>query len=211
MSPGLAGLNCANGSCLPACDSRHPCPALFNGVSGSSCSAPAGAMPGMDLIEPYCEQEVGLALQWAISEATGPVYIRLVSVPWDLGFEPPGAERLERGRGTVLREGPDAVMVATGPVMVSQAWEVARALDSEGLRCTVVALPWLRDVDGTWLAEVADGSSIVCLDNHYSVGGQGDAVLAAGQRDAKVFAIGLQPTLLLGEVEDERQVLPLTG
>ena len=48
-----------------------------------------GAMPGMSLIEPYCEQEVALALGWALQEAGGPVYLRLVSVPWELGFEPP--------------------------------------------------------------------------------------------------------------------------
>ncbi len=49
-----------------------------------------GAMPGMALIEPYCEDEARAAVDWAVREATGPVYIRLVSVPWELGFEPPG-------------------------------------------------------------------------------------------------------------------------
>ena len=48
----------------------------------------------------------------------------------------------------------------------------------------MVALPWLRDVDGAWLAEVAGGAPIFCLDNHYVVGGQGDAVLAALAADA---------------------------
>jgi len=43
----------------------------------------------------------------------------------------------------------------------------------------VVSLPWLRDVDGTWLAGVAGESPIVVLDNHWHVGGQGDAVRAA--------------------------------
>ena len=43
----------------------------------------------------------------------------------------------------------------------------------------MVALPWLRDVDGAWLAEVAGDAPIFMLDNHYVSGGQGDAVLAA--------------------------------
>jgi transketolase len=34
-------------------------------------------------------------------------------------------------------------------------------------------------VDGAWIAEVAGDAPIFCLDNHYVVGGQGDAVLAA--------------------------------
>jgi transketolase len=41
-----------------------------------------------------------------------------------------------------------------------------------------VALPWLRGIDGAWLDEIA-GDAIVCLDNHYVDGGQGDAVLSA--------------------------------
>jgi len=43
----------------------------------------------------------------------------------------------------------------------------------------VVSLPWLRDVDGAWLAEVAGDTPIVVLDNHVARGGQGDAVRAA--------------------------------
>jgi transketolase len=40
-------------------------------------------------------------------------------------------------------------------------------------------MPWLRGIDGAWLAEVADGAPIVTLDNHYVSGGLGDGVLAA--------------------------------
>jgi transketolase len=65
-------------------------------------------------------------------------------------------------------------------VMVSQAWAAAERLAGDGVRCGVVALPWLRDVDGEWLAEVARGAPVAVIDNHYAVGGQGDAVLAAG-------------------------------
>jgi len=138
-----------------------------------------GAMPGMSLLEPCSDHEVGLCLDWAVHEAPGPVYIRLVSVPWELGFEPPRAERLVLGRGEVVREGADAVLVAAGPVMLSQAYAAAGILTERGVECAVVALPWLRDVDGPWLAELAGGAPIFCLDNHLTVGGQGDAVASA--------------------------------
>ena len=137
-----------------------------------------GSIPGMSALEPYCEQEVRLALEWAVREADGPVYLRLVSVPWELGFEPPPADRLVAGRGTVLREGEDGTFVTTGPVLLSEAWRAADLLADEGVSFGIVALPWLRGIDGGWLAENAEGS-IVCVDNHYVVGGQGDAVLAA--------------------------------
>jgi transketolase len=138
-----------------------------------------GSVPGMALLEPATEHEVGLAVDWAVGEAPGPVFLRLVSVPWDLGFEPPAPDALTPGRGTVVREGSDATIVTTGPVLLSQAWAAAESLAAGGLSCRLVSLPWLRDVDGRWLAERTDGAPVVTLDNHYVAGGQGDAVLAA--------------------------------
>jgi len=63
--------------------------------------------------------------------------------------------------------------------MVAAGWHAADLLAEEGYDAGAVALPWLRGVDGAWLADVAGGAQIFCLDNHYVVGGQGDAVLAA--------------------------------
>jgi transketolase len=154
-----------------------------------------GAMPGMALVEPFCESEAGAAVRWAVGEAEGPVYIRLVSVPWALPFDPPEIELLEPGRGTVLREGEDGTFVATGPVMVAQAWRAAELLERDGVGFGVVALPWLRDVDGAWLAERSPGGPIVTLDNHYVSGGQGEAVLAA------VFELPEVPRVLRFGVE----------
>lgn len=138
-----------------------------------------GAMPGMALIEPFCESEVRAAVAWAVQHAPGSVYLRLVSVPWALGFDPPEIDELVPGQGTVLRSGADALFVAAGPVMVAAAWQAADLLAEQGVEAGVVALPWLRGVDGAWLAGIADGAPIFCLDNHYVSGGQGDAVLAA--------------------------------
>jgi transketolase len=137
-----------------------------------------GAMPGMALIEPASEHEARLAVEWAVREATGPVYIRLVSVPWELGFEPSLPDRLTPGRGEVVREGHEATIVTTGPVMLSQAYAAAELLAADHRPVGVVSLPWLRDIDGEWLAKVADDAPVFCLDNHYIDGGQGDAVLA---------------------------------
>ena len=133
-----------------------------------------GSVPGMAAIEPYCEAEVRRAVEWAVREAEGPVYLRLVSPPWPLGFDPPPAE-LVAGRGTVLREGEEGTFVCTGPVLVSQAWRACKLLEG---RYGLIALPWLRTIDGAWLAGTASGT-IVCLDNHVLPGGQGEAVLHA--------------------------------
>ena len=135
-----------------------------------------GAIPGMALLEPFCEDECRAIVRWAVHQAPGSVYIRLCSVPWALGFDPPTIERLDPGRGTVLRPAGELLFVAAGPVMVANAMHAAELVDADA---GVVAIPWLRDVDGSWLAEVAGDAQIVTLDNHYVVGGLGDAVLAA--------------------------------
>jgi transketolase len=149
-----------------------------------------GSVPGMAAVEPYCEAEVARVVDWAVERAEGPVYIRLVTPPWPLGFDPPAAE-LVPGRGTVLREGSAGTFVCTGPVLVSQAWAACAELGDWG----VVALPWLRGIDGAWLAEVAAGE-IVCLDNHHPSGGQGEAVLhafadAAPEAAARTTLVGI--------------------
>jgi transketolase len=138
-----------------------------------------GAMPGMALIEPFSESEVRAAVDWAVHRAPGSVYLRLVSVQWALGFRPPAIAELVPGRGTLLRPAGDVLFVAAGPAMVANGWHAADALAAEGIEAGLVALPWLRDVDGAWVAEVAGEAAIVTLDNHYVSGGQGDAVLAA--------------------------------
>jgi transketolase len=153
-----------------------------------------GAMPGMALVEPCSEHEARLAVEWAVREASGPGYIRLVSVPWELGFDPPSPERLVPGRGELLREGRDGLLVAAGPVMLSQAWAAAKTLAGRGRELGVVALPWLRDADGEWLRELARGAPVFCLDNHYTTGGQGDAVLdalAAGSDAPRMHKLGV--------------------
>jgi transketolase len=141
-----------------------------------------GSVPGMACLEPATADEARRCVEWAVDEATGPVYLRFVSVPWELGFEPPAAQPLRPGQGTVVRCVGEVVMVCTGPVLASQAHAVEDA--------ALVLLPWLRDVDGAWLAEVAGGRRIVVLDNHFTRGGQGDAVRAA-LPDRRVEVIGI--------------------
>jgi transketolase len=133
-----------------------------------------GSVPGMAVVEPGWDAQAAQVVRWAVEEADGPVYIRLVSVPWELGFEPPADAELVPGRGTVLREGDGPALVATGPVMLSSAWGAADRLDA-----TVIALPWHRGIDGAWLGEAAGDAPVVVLDNHVPDGGQGAAVRAA--------------------------------
>jgi transketolase len=175
-----------------------------------------GAVPGMALIEPFSVHECRAAVDWAVNRAPGPVYIRLVSVPWAVGFEPPAVEEFVPGRGTVLRPARDLLFVAAGPVMVAGAWRAADLLAEDGVEAGVVSMPWLRDVDGSWVAEVADGAPLVTLDNHYVTGGLGDGVLAALAADApeaaaRLHKIGVEEVPKSGENNEVLRAHRLDG
>ena len=146
------------------------------------------AVPGLTLIEPCSEVETRLALRWAVEENPGSTYLRLVSIPCDLPFTLTPDRMPEPGRGHVLRDGDDVVLVGYGPVLLAEAFRAAERLAADGIGVRLVNLPWLNRVDDDWLCEVTQGvRGVVTLDNHYVDGGQG-AMLAA--RVAEVTPAG---------------------
>lgn len=140
-----------------------------------------GGMPGMALVEPSCEAEVGLLLDWCVHEAPASSYIRLVSVPWDVPYTLPADYRPARGKGITLLDGDDVAIIAYGPVLLSNALSAAKTLiDEYGVRAKVINLPWLNHVDSGWLVSAVAGCNLILsLDNHYTIGGQGDAIARA--------------------------------
>jgi transketolase len=170
----------------------------------------------MALIEPFSEHECRAAVEWAVNRAPGAVYIRLVSVGWAVGFDPPAVEELVPGRGTILRPGRDLLFVTAGPVMVAGAWRAADLLAEDGVETGIVSMPWLRDIDGSWVAEIANGAPIVTLDNHYVTGGLGDGVLAALAADApeaaaRLHKIGVEEVPKSGENNEVLRAHRLDG
>jgi transketolase len=136
------------------------------------------AMPGLILMEPCCEAEVGLLLDWAINQNISSSYLRLVSLPWKIQYTLPVNYKVELGRGVVLTEGKDVVLITYGPIMLSAAIEAAQSLAGEhDIHLKVINLPWLNRIDENWLAEVIMGAILlVTIDNHYSIGGQYDRI-----------------------------------
>ena len=137
-------------------------------------------VPGLTLIEPSCEAEVAMALDYAVNVNEASSYIRLVSIPCDIPYALPEDYRFVPGRGCILREGREAVLFAYGPVMLPLALQAADLLQAKGIALKVVNLPWLNKVDKVWLSEAVDGAtSLFTLDNHYRAGGQGQMLAAA--------------------------------
>ena len=137
-------------------------------------SALAG-VPGLVLLEPSCEVEVALAVEYCLHGTAESCYLRLVSIPCQIPYQLPHGYRLEEGHGTALTEGDDAILFGYGPVLLPQAYAAAAALRAEhGIGLCVVNLPWLNRVDDAWLGDtIGDRPHIFTLDNHYLAGGQG--------------------------------------
>jgi len=136
--------------------------------------ATLSANPGLELVEPSCQAEVRMAVDYCVNKAPGSTYLRLVSIPVETPFALPDTYEFTPGRGVGLTEGSDVVVFGYGPVMLTEAVMAARSLARQGVGVKVINLPWLNRVDEVWLNETVDGCKImVTLDNHYIEGGQG--------------------------------------
>jgi transketolase len=139
------------------------------------------SIPDLVLLEPCCESEVDLLLDWAIKENESSCYLRLISLPCNVPYVLPKGYHPKLGEGVALTDGNDVAIFAYGPVMLSTAFHAAERLEADydiGVR--VINLPWLNRVDSNWLIEeVASIETLFSIDNHYSIGGQGDRILSA--------------------------------
>jgi transketolase len=131
------------------------------------------ALPNMTIVQPANSEETRALLRWAVEDASDNVAIRLVIGPSPRVIELPSAES-SLGRGTVLREGTDALLFAYGPVMLHEALSAAETL---GSRIQVVNMPWLNRVDAAWLAELVEPfEELFVVEDHAPEGALGDSL-----------------------------------
>ena len=140
-----------------------------------------GALPGTTIVQPGNSDETRALVRWAVEEAEGNVAIRLAIGPSPRRIELPAGYELAPGRGSVLREGHDAVLLAYGPVLLHEALLAAELLaERDGISLRVVNMPWLNRFDSDWLAsEIAPFEQLLVLEDHSPVGGLGDALRRA--------------------------------
>lgn len=138
------------------------------------------AVPGLVMVEPSTEAEVAQVVDHCFNKSRESSYIRLISVPWPVPFTLPADYVLEPGRGVAITQGDDAVLISSGPVMLSEAWKAAGILKERGIGLKVINLPWLNRVDTAWLRDAVGGApALFTLDNHFVDGGQGSMVITA--------------------------------
>lgn len=135
------------------------------------------ALPDFVVVQPGNADETRALLRFAVEDAEESVAIRLAIGPSPRRIELPEDYRVERGRGSVLRTGDEALLFAYGPVLLHEAITASELLAARGTAVAVVNMPWLNRVDRAWLEEVtAPFEQLLVLEDHAPVGGLGDAL-----------------------------------
>ncbi len=103
----------------------------------------------------------------------------------------PGTE-LKFGKGNVLREGKDAVIIATG-IMVHEAMEAAKLLAADGIEAAVIDPYTIKPLDVELIREwAAKTGAVVTAENHNKIGGLYSAVKEALDGEAKVGYVAVE-------------------
>jgi transketolase len=157
-----------------------------------------GALPNCVILEPCNGAETKHALQWCVDEAKDTCMMRLVISPSPRTIPLPENYSFSFGKGTVLKEGKDAVLFSYGPVMLHEAITAAEMIAEQEFSLKVVNLPWLNRIDHSWLVDtIGDCKTIFSLDNHSDYGGLGDLLLNSlmssdGLRDKKLIKFAVE-------------------
>ena len=135
------------------------------------------SIPGMRVIETADPSELGQAIREAVAY-DGPVFIRMIrgDLPeYDIQCVPEG-HRFSLDRSTVLREGTDISLMASG-LMVPRALEAANLLAEQGVSAEVVNITAIKPFDTETVVRSARKTGrVVSAENNNLYGGVGSAI-----------------------------------
>ena len=131
-------------------------------------------IPGMVVISPADDVEARAAV-FAAYEHQGPVYMRFGRLAVPVINDNPDY-KFEIGKGTVVREGKDVTIVATG-ICVDSALGAAEKLAAEGIDAEVVNICTIKPLDEDIIVNSARKTGkVVTVEEHSVIGGLGSAV-----------------------------------
>ena len=135
------------------------------------------AIPGMVVMNPSDDVEARACLRAAV-EYEGPVYMRFGRAAVPVINDYP-EYKFEIGKGTIVKEGKDVTIVATG-VCVESAITAAGMLAAEGIDAEVINICTIKPLDGELIAASARKTGkVVTVEEHSVIGGLGSAVCDA--------------------------------
>ena len=134
-------------------------------------------IPGMVVMCPADDIEAKAAVK-AAAEHEGPVYMRFGRAACPVINDRPDY-KFEIGKGTVLREGSDLTIVATG-ICVGNALEAAKMLEQDGIQAEVINICTIKPLDEELIvASAKKTGKVVTAEEHSVIGGLGSAVCDA--------------------------------
>ncbi len=149
-------------------------------------------IPGMVVMCPADDIEAKAAVR-AAAEYEGPVYMRFGRAACPVINDRPGYQ-FEIGKGTLLKEGKDLTIVATG-ICVGNALEAAAMLEAEGISAEVINICTIKPLDEELIVQSAKKTGkVVTAEEHSVIGGLGSAVCDALCKayPVPVMKIGMQ-------------------
>ena len=133
------------------------------------------AIPGMMVCCPCDGNEMRLAVR-ALIDYDGPAYLRLQRQATDIFTDEIQDYHFQLGKGSLLRDGSDATIIATG-IMVSRALAAADMLSAQGIFVRVIDMHTIKPLDEELVIQAArETGCIVTSEEHSIIGGLGSAV-----------------------------------
>lgn len=166
-----------------------------DGASHQCCEdiALMRTIPDMVIINPADDIEARAAVL-AAAKYEGPVYMRFgrLAVPriFDEDY------KFEIGKAVTLKEGADVTVIATG-LLVAEAVEAAKTLESEGISVNLINMATIKPLDKEAVIAAAKKTGcIVTAEEHNVIGGLGSAVSEAvcEEYPVPVVKLGVEDT-----------------
>lgn len=149
------------------------------------------SIPNMVVLNPSDAVEAKKAVFEAV-KYNGPVYIRFGRAATPVIHD--DNYNFEIGKGEILREGKDVLIIATG-IMVAKALEASEALSIENIEATVVNISTIKPIDTELIITLAKKiGKVITAEEHSIIGGLGSAVaeVLAEENVAKLKRIGIK-------------------
>jgi transketolase len=153
------------------------------------------AIPNMLVVSPCDGPEMREAVK-ALLEYEGPAYMRLGRLAVESVTDTIPGYSFQLGKGSVLKEGTDATIIATG-MMVQCAYEAANTLANEGLSIRVIDMHTIKPIDRELVLQAAQETGCIITSEEANIlGGLGSAV-------AEVVSEGCPVPVVRHGVNDE--------